>query len=227
MEDLIEVLPLCKRLERLALDDNRRLTQISARGLARALRAGFAPSVTHVGIEGSGSFARSKELRAACNERQIILTRFAGIVAGTSRRSQFAVTSRRPQLGGSNVASRGDRKPEGLGRSSAIAAWQVVRRKSKKALRSAEAMSALKVHPALPAEEQPWEKAEPTSVEAALERTADEPLTAVEEDAVAEARMEAAEEAVEAGAQMEVEDVVEEDEAVAEPRKVEVPQAEA
>ena len=79
--ELVQVLPLCVSLRRLALDDNEKLTAKGAETLAAALAAGAAPRLTHLGHHAGKSFTQSKRLRAACEARGIALARFAGITA--------------------------------------------------------------------------------------------------------------------------------------------------
>ena len=84
--ELVGVLPLCTELRRLALDDNDEITAKGAKTLADALaERGAAPKLTHLGVEARSSmglrtnFASSKELRAVCESRRIVIIPFAGI----------------------------------------------------------------------------------------------------------------------------------------------------
>ena len=60
------------------------MTAAAARMLAKALRDGVAPNLTHLGVEvgltGTSALAKSKELKAACTARQIQRVRYAGLV---------------------------------------------------------------------------------------------------------------------------------------------------
>lgn len=76
---LVDVLPFCSELRRLALDDNTALSAKGAETLARALTEGVASKLTHLGHEAGRAFAQNTALRAACEARGIQLTRFAGI----------------------------------------------------------------------------------------------------------------------------------------------------
>ena len=86
--ELVQVLPLCTELRRLALDDNEKLTANGAKALATALGEGAAPKLTHLGHQATTargkltSFARSRPLAAACAARGIVLKPFAGITVG-------------------------------------------------------------------------------------------------------------------------------------------------
>ena len=79
VQELVQVLPLCTELRRLALDDNDKLTVKSARLIAKALEAGAAPHLTHLGHEAGPSFSSCAVLREACKARGIVLTMYAGI----------------------------------------------------------------------------------------------------------------------------------------------------
>ena len=84
IRELVQVLPLCKQLRRLALDENPKMTSAAARTLAKALKDGAAPNLTHLGIEagltGTSALAKSRELKAACDARGIECVRFAGLI---------------------------------------------------------------------------------------------------------------------------------------------------
>ena len=93
--ELVGVLPLCTELRRLALDDNDKITAKGAKTLADAFaERGAAPKLTHLGVEARSSmglrtnFASSKELRAVCESRRIVIVPFAGIRNDMVRKNQ-------------------------------------------------------------------------------------------------------------------------------------------
>jgi hypothetical protein len=91
--ELVQVLPFCAKLQRLALDDNNKLTCKSAQALAQALTEGMAPCLEYLGHEAGHSFAHSKALRDACKERGIKLKRFAGITMhGPAHKKKLSIT---------------------------------------------------------------------------------------------------------------------------------------
>ena len=96
VKQLVKVLPFCKELRRLALDDNEELTEAGAETLAEELEKRSedgkwvaAPNLTHIGHMAGRDFASSARLKEACTKRGIVLKSFAGLT-GFSRGGAFA-----------------------------------------------------------------------------------------------------------------------------------------
>ena len=74
MEQVVQVLPMCKQLEGLALGYSpQKYTEAAGRTLAQLLRSGAVPKLVKIGARVT-ALMTSEELNEACKARRIILT---------------------------------------------------------------------------------------------------------------------------------------------------------